>query len=68
MAEALKTKGLEEIRAFKQRVIRQYSRDYISRSDQDKLVALVDQIEAHIIGMDEVIPARFLKRKAGYGD
>lgn len=62
MAEALKVKGVQELAAFKQRVIRQYSRGHIDRSDFDRLIELVDSLEAHVISMRETIPRSVLKR------
>lgn len=64
MAEALKTKGREELAAFRKRVIRQYGSDAISRSTYDKLIAKVDELDAFVVSMDEVIPRTLIKRKA----
>lgn len=62
MAEALKVKGVQELAAFKQRVIRQYGRGHIDRGDYDRLIELVDCLEAHVISMRETIPRSILKR------
>lgn len=55
MAKGLKSAGVEELRAFRRRVIRQHSLERISKTDKDKLVDLVDQLEAHIVYMSEAI-------------
>lgn len=55
MAKGLKSAGMEELRAFKRRVIRQHSMERISKADRDKLIGWIDAIEAHVIYMSEVI-------------
>lgn len=62
MAEALKTKGIEELSAVRKRVIRQYGKQAISKGDYDKLIKMIDDLEAHIIRMPEDVPARMKKR------
>lgn len=53
MAKALKDAGLEELEALRRRVIRQHGLKRIKRKDRDRLVELLDKMEAHIIRMDE---------------
>ncbi len=62
MAEPLKTKGRDELAALKKRVIRQYANGAIYKADQDVLVGLINDIEAHIINMPEQVKTRVLKR------
>jgi hypothetical protein len=53
MALRLKDKGREELAAVKVRVKRQYALDKISKGDADWLIARIDEIDAHIIKMNE---------------
>jgi hypothetical protein len=49
----LKDTGRQEIKAFKQRVLRIAGLGRISKGDADYLVDLADKIDAHIIRMTE---------------
>jgi hypothetical protein len=62
MAEALKIKGVEELRAFRKRLIRQYGREAINRGDYEKALKMVDELEAHVIAMPEKIPLKVRRR------
>ncbi len=53
MAEALKTKGLQELSQFRKRVNRQYALGRISRPDRQTLIGLVDELEAVVIKITE---------------
>lgn len=54
MARGLKSNGLEEVKALRQRVIRQYNLERISRTDHEILVELLDKFAAHVVRMKEV--------------
>ncbi len=53
MAKSLKESGVNELGALKRRVRRQHALERISKPDHDKLIALIDEIEATIVNMDE---------------
>jgi hypothetical protein len=53
VARSLKTKGVEEVRLLKRRVIRQHSLSRISKKDRDALVDLLDKFEARVVCMSE---------------
>ncbi len=53
MARGLKTLGLEELDAFRKRVIRQRGLKRISRPDSEWILARVDELEARIVMMEE---------------
>jgi len=53
MAARLKDKGLEEIGAFKRRVMRQRSLDRIGKADADWLIEHVEAIEKFVGKMSE---------------
>lgn len=62
MAEPLKTKGLKELSALRQRVVRQFGSGAIGRHDFIELTKRVDEIEAYIIAMEEEITGTLRKR------
>lgn len=58
MARSLKTNGLQELAALRKRAIRQFSMGRIGIKDYERILALIKDLEAHIVSMIE---------KDGYG-
>jgi uncharacterized protein YaaR (DUF327 family) len=56
MALALKTRGMEELKSFKQRIGRQHQLGRISEVDRKILVDLTNQLMAHVVKMREDSP------------
>lgn len=54
MAKTLKTKGLEELNAFKLRTNREYAMRRIKKRDHDEIVTLVNKLEAKVTIMWEL--------------
>jgi len=53
VARSLKTLGIQEANALRQRVRRQHNLDRIRRSDADYLVDLLNKFEARVVSMQE---------------
>jgi hypothetical protein len=62
VSEPMKTKGRAELSSLKKRAIRQYGAQMIDRPTYDKLVKMIDELDAFIIVMPEKMPARLRKR------
>lgn len=53
MVARLKDRGVEELQSFRRRVLRIAGLGRISKGDADRIIRLVDEIEAIVIRMDE---------------
>lgn len=53
MALPLKTRGIEDVKSLKKRVMRQRTLARISPKDADELVALLEAVEVKITNMEE---------------
>lgn len=53
MAKSLKTKGLDELRAFKARTLRQRALGRINQGDCDAIIHKVNEVEALVIKIRE---------------
>ena len=56
MARGLKTNGLETLENLRKRVQRQYTLSRIAKADHDVLIEKLNEIEAHILAMNEFDP------------
>jgi hypothetical protein len=55
VARGLKSKGLEESKSLRQRVIRQHGLGRIRKSDADYLIDLLNKFEARVVHMPEQV-------------
>lgn len=53
MAKPLKTAGMQELEAFRRRVMRQFSMERIKRADANKILDHITQIEKVVTEMWE---------------